>query len=137
MATHMTPAVRRAVVESVKCGVPWVSAALACGVSSSTISKWRNRGNELRAIHATAGTFPEELTTHDYDCVWLADQIESAHASAVTRLAKMVYRKAVKGNVAAAQWWLSRRAPESFGSTPTGSQDAAPAVHFYIPENGR
>jgi hypothetical protein len=141
--SSFTPATRRIVLASVKAGVPWKSAALACGVSEGTISQWRKRGRELRSTFAATGSFPEEMSPHDYDCVWLADQLEVAHAQATQRLARLVFRKAAAGNVQAAQWWLSRRAPDEFGQQSSSApSDAAPSVpmarvEFYIPDNKR
>lgn len=139
----LTPATRRIVLDSVKKGVPWKAAALACGVSEGTISQWRKRGRDLREVFATTGSFPEDLTEHDYSCIWLADQLEVAHAQAVAKLAKLVFRKAAAGNVQAAQWWLSRRAPNEFGQQPSTNPIVAPAstasarVEFYVPDNKR
>ena len=96
--TKCTPETTAKVCEALRLGCSWDAAGAHAGVERRTISDWRKRGEDGEEPFAT---FLHEATR--------------ARDAAEVRMAAIVMKHAQEGNVGAAQWWLERRRPESWG----------------------
>ena len=93
-----TPDVIAKVCDALRLGVSWEAAGAHAGVDRATLTNWRKRGE---AGEEPFATFLVESTR--------------ARDNAEVRMAAIVMKHAQEGNVLAAQWWLERRRPESWG----------------------
>jgi hypothetical protein len=103
------------------------------------VDTWRQIGNRRRRQVEETGEYPSDMTSLDWECIRLMDEIDHATAQCAAELSKTIVSAASKSWGAAA-WWLERRCPEEFGrpgAKKEGEEDSANAVHIYIPDNGR
>jgi len=112
--TKLTPKVVDALCENIEVGAGYADAAHAAGIANSTLSYWRNAGEEINErVQAEgdqgAGLSQDELRLWDF---W--KRFRAAEAQGAVNCATMVYNAAMKDPDKALQW-LERRRPEEWG----------------------
>lgn len=96
--TKCTPDTTEKVCEALKLGVSWAAAAAHAGITERCVMEWCERGKGGEEPFAQ---FLQAATR--------------ARDSAEVRMAAIVMKAAQEGNASAAQWWLERRRPQSWG----------------------
>lgn len=97
--TDCTPETTAKVCEALTLGLSWAAAAEFAGVSERSVMLWCERGRD--------GDEPYSHFLHE---------TTRARVEAEMRMVEVVRRAAEQeGSVSAAQWWLERRRPETWG----------------------
>lgn len=122
-----TAEVHQKIVNALRIGAYQCHAALAAGISESSLEKWLQKGR--------AGD--ERYTELAREC----DALKSQHAN---RLQGVITKAAIAGDWKAAAWDLERRYPKQYAKAPEpavgvtfGDGEQKAKVEFYIPDNGR
>lgn len=95
----LTPEVATAITKLIADGVPYSTAAEACGVSKATLSSWLRKGSQLGA----KAQYRE-----------LVAALKKAKAKGIAARVKRIASAAKEGAWQADAWWLERQVPEQF-----------------------
>ena len=95
----LTPEVQSAIVGAIEKGATRREAALAAGISETTLYRWLARGEK-----AQKGQFRE-----------FYEAVKQAEEKAVLGFVSAIWEAAQNGKWQAAAWWLERRYPEDWG----------------------